>query len=651
MFLASGVVTRMSPSSVSLGSAGPSASIDREGTVSGWDAALDALWGRSAAQAVGLRIDQLLVALEPSTLPDLGSLHATGVWTGIVALLPANGNAPRTAGIRLSLGEASDSIELQLAPLSALAAEAPTGDAPVEAARDLQRFAAMLEFLPGYCYTVDRELTFTSSGGKGLEALNLRPGQVIGMNLRTLWGTRDDTYEPLLCHLKALAGISARYNDFCLGRSLEYLIRPLCDAAGDVVGAIGVGVDVTEIEHARQAQAKLTEQLQQAQKLEVLGRLTGGIAHDFNNFLTCIMGNLSLLEHHVARDSDAEVLLAQANTALDSAAALTRQLLAFSRKQVVSPRPTDLGSLMSRLSNILKRLAGHRIGVHTESDPGLWRINVDPGQIEQVLLNLVLNARDAIADEGQILVQARNQDLTTAGAALPEPLRPGHYVELSVTDSGRGVSDVVRARLFEPFFTTKDAGEGTGLGLATVHAAVKQCGGAITVESELGKGATFRILLPRIDVPAEPEVASIFGARAARNALPGGTETILLVEDEPLVLELGRRTLQQLGYNVLPCLGPDEALRVFGEYQLRIELLVTDLVMPRMNGNELAARIRALSPGVPVLFSTGHGESIMTQQGIVDDGQHFISKPYRAPELATKVRSLLDQRRARAALS
>jgi signal transduction histidine kinase/ActR/RegA family two-component response regulator len=634
----------MSPSSVSLEGCGPRASIDREGTVSGWDAAFDTLWGRSATDALGRKLDELLVALEPAVLPDFGSVERTGAWSGIVALVPTNGNVPRTTGIRLTAEQGAGALELQLAPLSVLSA-APTTDAPLQPERDLQRFEAMLEAMPGYCYTVDHNLEFTSSAGQGLANLNLRPGQVIGMNLRDLWGTREDTYEPLVCHLKALAGITSAYKDVCLGRSLEYLIRPLRDAEGNVVGAIGVGVDVTEVERARQEQARLTGQLLQAQKVEALGRLAGGIAHDFNNFLTCIMGNVALLEQHVADNPEARGFLHAANSAVDSAAALTRQLLAFSRKQVISPRPIDLSSLVGRLGRILIRLAGDRVTLHTDCSADLWSVNADPGQLEQVLVNLVVNARDAITGDGQITIETRNEDLSQADADLPETLRPGRYVSLSVRDSGRGLSDVVRGRLFEPFFTTKEIGEGTGLGLATVLGAVQQNGGAITVDSELGKGTTFRILLPRVDVAAEREGVPSTAPRS-EEAVAGGTETILLVEDDLLVLELAQRTLQRLGYNVLPCASPDEALRTFGEYQSRIELLVTDLVMPRMNGKELAARISALSPGVSVLFSSGYGKNIIAKEGVIGEGVNFIGKPYRPRQLAAQVRALLDQRRA-----
>lgn len=646
MPVASAVVSRMSPSSVSLGSSGPRAQVDRTGTVSGWDPALEALWGRAAGQAVGRKLQQLLVPLEPAVLPDFDSVDRTEGWSGIVALLPDNGNAPRTSGIRLTRN-GGDSLELRLAPLSVLAKESPNGDAPLEAGRDLQRFAALLEQLPGYCYTVDRNLTFTSSAGKGLGVLNLRPGQVIGVNLRDLWGTRDETYEPLICHLKALAGISTSYEDVCLGRSIELLIRPLYDAERSVIGAIGVAIDVTEREQAREKHAQLAAQLRQAQKMEAIGRLAGGLAHDFNNYLTCILGNLSLLEVHTPPGSEAAAFLQQANAAVDSAASLTRQMLAFSRKQVLHPRPLNLSALVERSSKLWLRLLGDDIALRTQCAGDLWTVNVDAGQLEQALVNLVMNARDAIAGGGEVVVATRNVELRSGSAELSEAkpaeeLLPGRYVELSVQDTGRGLSDLEHQRLFEPFFTTKDVGEGTGLGLATVYAAVQQNGGAIRVESEQGRGTTFRLLLPRVDAVATSELPQ--GAGGGLSLAPRGRETVLLVEDEPLVLELAQRTLQQLGYNVLPCATPDQALRTFGEYQSKVQLLVTDLAMPRMTGTELASRITALSPGVPVLFSSGHGESIVAEQGVVDDGVHYISKPYRPRELADKVRHLLDQR-------
>jgi signal transduction histidine kinase len=609
--------------------------LDGEGKVADWNEALAQRWSRPAERALGASLADLLLPLEPAALPQPAEISAGAGWSGTVVLVPSDGAVPRVASV--ALRRDGQGFELRLASEPSERA-GEVGAPGIGTQPDSQRLAGLLECMPGFCYTVNRQLVFTSSAGKGLGNLNLRPGQVVGMNLCDMWGTREPSYEPLLCHLRALAGITGTYQDFCLGRSLEYQIRPLRDAGGSIIGAIGVGVDVTDREQAREQQAKLTAQLRQAQKMEAIGRLAGGVAHDFNNFLTCIMGNLSLLEGRVAHE--AEACLVEANAAVDNAAALTRQLLAFGRKQVISPRPLHLGSLVERLSRILQRLVGGRIQLKLTSAPGLWSVNADPGQLEQILVNLVMNARDAITDEGEITIETRNAAF--AACAPPEPLGPGEYVELSVRDSGRGMSDVVRARLFEPFFTTKDLGAGTGLGLATVYGAVQQNAGAISVDSELGKGTSFRILLPRVNAASVAERPAASSSSAP--AMSGGTETILLVEDEPSVLELANYTLQQLGYNVLPCASPDEALRTFGDYQKRIQLLVTDVVMPRMNGRELAARITALQPGISVLFSSGYGENIIAKQGVIDDGLHFIGKPYRPRELAAKVRCLLDQR-------
>jgi len=620
---------------------GPVAGLDPAGRVEAWDPALQAVWGRPAEQAIGHKLPELLVPLEPNELPPLGQIRGAAPWSGIVALLPADGGAPRPSGLRLSRAAGSEGLELRLAPLSVLAADEPNADAAIEPVRDLQRFAGLLESMPGFCYTIDRELVFTSSSGKGLAALALQPGQVIGQNVRDLWGTHDASYEPLVCHLKALAGIPASYKDVWLGRSLEYSLRPLRDTAGAIIGAVGVAIDVTDCETARQEQVKLAAQLRQSQKMEALGRLAGGVAHDFNNLLTCIIGNLALLEEQVREGTEAAAAVRDATEAVESATSLTRQLLQFSRKQIISPRPISLSALVQRLAKLLERLVGDRIPLVIECQPDLWSVNADSGQMEQIVVNLVANARDAISKDGQIVVATRNVDLTETGAVVPESLHPGLYVALSVQDTGRGLSDVERSRLFEPFFTTKDVGEGTGLGLATVYGAVQQNGGAITVESALGKGTTFRILLPRVD-SAPVADASATNARKSTGGIRGGTETILLVEDEPSVLDLAQRTLQHLGYNVLPCGGPDEALRTFDEYQNRVQLLVTDVVMPRMNGKDLAARITARAPGVAVLFTSGYGENIIAKQGVIDDGIHFIGKPYRPEDLARRVRSLLD---------
>ena len=620
--------------------------LHRNGTVAEWDQALEHLSGWPATHAIGKPITELLVALEPCELPDVKILSAGMSWSGLVALVAAGECAcpPLLAELRSSGREGSLKLSLRHLP-TAVRGEDPRVPVPAAADlhRDAQRLALLTELMPGFIYTLDRELVFTSSVGAGLLALNMKDHQVVGTKLTDLWGTSDPNYEPLACHWRALAGMTQSYQDVCMGRSLEYRLRPLRDAEGNIVGVVSVAFDVTERLHAKEETAKLTAQLRHAQKMEAIGRLAGGVAHDFNNLLTCIMGNLTLAEALVgAESSRLSHYLAGASTAAESAATLTRQLLAFGRKQVIDPRPLNLSAQIARVEGMLERLIGESITLKTRFAPDLGYVHADPGQIEQVLVNLVVNARDAISGDGEILVETENLDVTQPGPGFPSSLPLGKYVVLRVRDTGRGMSDLVRSKLFEPFFTTKEIGAGTGLGLATVYGAVQQNGGSITVSSKLGEGSTFSIYLPRLE--PEPSLAAEPASVPSSSQSRGGSETILLVEDEPLVLELAHCTLEQLGYQVVSCAGADEALRKCSEYQQPFDLLVTDVVMPRMNGKELAARVRSLRPGISVLFSSGYSEDIIARQGVLDAGLHFIGKPYRPGELAAKVRGILDQR-------
>jgi len=619
--------------------------VRRDGSIADWSAALALFSGWSEASAKQRALSELVTALEPREMPELRAFAPGMSWSGVVALAGAEAQAPRCVLAELRHVPGRDELRLTLSPLAASAALDAAGVAPaLDDFVDQQRLSLVVENMPGFVYTLDRNFVFTSSVGAGLAALNLKPNELVGVNLLEMWGVRDPGYEPLAAHLRALAGYTATYQDVCVGRSIEYRLQPLRDRAGNVVGVVSTGFDVTEREHAKEQQAKLTAQLRQAQKMEAIGRLAGGVAHDFNNLLTCIMGNLTLAEEHAASDSRLARYLEGASAAAESAATLTRQLLAFGRKQVIEPRPVNLSVLIERVQGMLERLIGESIALRTACAADLWYVQADPGQLEQVLVNLVVNARDAIAGHGEIEVETKNLETSQPGAPVPGPPQPGRYVVLSVRDTGRGMSDVVRSKLFEPFFTTKETGAGTGLGLATVYGAVQQNGGTITVDSTLGAGSTFRIFLPRIDV----DFSSV---RSSEPVLPppssrsrGGTETILVVEDEPLVLELAACTLHELGYNVVPCATADEALRRLPDYPNRIDLLLTDVVMPRMNGRELASRIASLQPGIAVLFSSGYGEDIIAKQGVLDAGLYFIGKPYRPAELAAKVRGILDTR-------
>jgi signal transduction histidine kinase/ActR/RegA family two-component response regulator len=629
----------------------PYATFSSQGKVTKWSPALEKASGWPSSQAVGRQISELIVPLIPAELPDVTDSTAGISWEGLVALPGFCERAPMPARATIEKhpnGEAILSLEAlaNTEPKPCNAAEPAEMGSSARAEEDClnaQRLELILDHMRGFCYTVNRDLVFTSSLGAGLAGLQLKPNQLVGTSLISLWNASDPKYEPLACHLRALAGIEQTYQDECMGRSLEYRLVPQYDRDGAVTGVIGVGFDVTEQEHAKEEQIKLSAMLRQAQKMESIGRLAGGVAHDFNNQLTCIMGHLSLAGRLVT-DPRVAHHLRQAISAVDSAAMLTRQLLAFSRKQVIMPRPLHLGTLVERLNDMLQRVIGEGIRLSIDWAKDLWQVHADPGQLEQILMNLVVNARDAIETAGEIRVELRNREIEMPLPAVSGLLDIGKYVELSVSDTGRGIPDAIRPKLFEPFFTTKEVGAGTGLGLATVYGAVVQNNGNIIVESRLGEGSRFSVYLPMTEV--DPKSSTTLDPLPPSTPIEAcsGTETILLVEDEPSLLEAAQCTLQQLGYTVLACCGPGEALRSFREHAGDIELLVTDVVMPRMNGKELASRVQAIRPETVVLFTSGYSEQIVTQQGVVQGGLNFLNKPYRPIELAAKVRSILDQR-------
>lgn len=382
---------------------------------------------------------------------------------------------------------------------------------------------------------------------------------------------------------------------------------------------------------------RLSEQLQQAMKMEAVGRLAGGIAHDFNNLLTVISGSIELLRMDLEPMGSVPTLLHDAASAANSASALTRQLLAFSRRQMIEPRVLDLNELVRELHKLLTRVIGEDIALRTTLCPELGAVKVDPGQFEQVLVNLVVNARDAMPHGGALLVETSNIELDATYQKLHPEVQPGRYVLLTVSDTGIGMDASVKQRLFEPFFTTKPRGRGTGLGLATIFGAVKQAGGSIEVYSELGKGSTFKVYLPRID--ATPE------SLERRQSLPSiahGTETVLLVEDEERVRDLSLNVLQRLGYAVIAAGSASEALTVAQAHRDPIHLLMTDVVMPGINGRELALELAKSHPETKVLYASGYTENVIVHHGVVDERTHFIGKPYTVQGLASKIREILE---------
>jgi len=382
----------------------------------------------------------------------------------------------------------------------------------------------------------------------------------------------------------------------------------------------------------------LETQLLQAQKMEAIGTLAGGVAHDFNNLLTAISGNTELALMKPELDPEVRSYLKAVQDASSSAAELTKQLLAFSRKQVIEPKVIELNELIWKMGKMLARMIGENVSLRTIAQPGLSRIKADPSQIEQVLLNLAVNARDAMPSGGVLTIETANTYVDEEFCRRYTDVSPGEYVVVSVSDTGMGMTAEVKQRLFEPFFTTKALGKGTGLGLATVYGVVKQNRGTINVYSELGHGTCFKIYLPKAEGEASPSTEDL-----AEEQLPGGSETVLLVEDDTGVREFTRRVLVQLGYHVLAAHNGEEALSLAREYGEQIWLLLTDVVLPGINGRQVAEALARERPGLKVLYASGYTHDTIMNQGALEQNLHFISKPFSAKSLAHKLRERLDR--------
>jgi PAS domain S-box-containing protein len=405
------------------------------------------------------------------------------------------------------------------------------------------------------------------------------------------------------------------------------------DAAGQPRTAVGALTDVTQ-------QRKIELQFRQAQRLEAVGRLAGGVAHDFNNILSAILGYGQILKEDIAagtpRGADLEEILRAAGRARD----LTRQLLAFSRQQVLDLRVLEVNGVVEGVRNMLGRLLGEDVDLALRLDPAAGCLKADAGQLEQVIMNLAVNARDAMPGGGRLTIETAAVDLDAAYAQAHEPLAPGPYVLLAVSDTGCGMTADVKARVFEPFFTTKGPHQGTGLGLSTVYGIVKQSGGFIWVYSEPGQGTTFKIYLPRVAERAAPAPAPHAPAPV------GGRETILLVEDDAAVRRSTTQLLERMGYTVLAAARGDAALAIVSGSSRAIDLLLSDVVLPDLSGPQLARLLDGLRPGIRVLFMSGYADAAIVRHGILDAGASFLQKPAMPDALARKIREVLDTQEA-----
>jgi NO-binding membrane sensor protein with MHYT domain/nitrogen-specific signal transduction histidine kinase/CheY-like chemotaxis protein len=423
------------------------------------------------------------------------------------------------------------------------------------------------------------------------------------------------------------------------GASVGGLLATRQLAIGVTLGSLvilALGLLGATVDRWLRQRAELAERRQQSQKLEAIGQLAGGIAHDFNNLLTAILGNAAFVLGSTPADDPRHADIREIERAATRAAELTHQLLAFGRKQMLKPTPLDLNATLTQTMRMLTRLVGEHIEITVVPDPDLWEVQADPAQLEQVIVNLVVNARDAMPEGGKLTIETQNVTLQPGSTSQHIGTPAGDYVLIAFTDTGIGMDPATQDRIFEPFFTTKGLGKGTGLGLATVYGIVRQSGGSISVYSEPHRGSTFKVYLPRVSEPALTT-----GESAAPAASSGGTETVLVVEDEEAVRQLAARTLFVRGYTPLVAHSGEEALRLSEQHLGPIHLLLTDVVLPRMSGSRLAETLLTTRPDLRVLYMSGFTESAIVHHGVLQPGTDFIQKPFTPHALAIKLREVL----------
>jgi len=490
-----------------------------------------------------------------------------------------------------------------------------------------------IDEVPAGLAMFDRNMRYIEASARWCREHGLNRSEIIGKSHYEVFPNLPERWKD--AHRRGLAGETvAKDNDSFVDlnnreHKLRWAIRPWGDSGTNTGGIIIFTEDITE-------QHQLHRQLQQAQKMEAVGNLAGGVAHDFNNLLGIIMGYSDLSLASVANDSQVHRNLQQIKKASDRAASLTRQLLAFGRRQVVFPKVLDLDTVIQNTTKMLLRLVSEDIEIAFVHHNQLGYIKADPSQIDQILMNLVVNARDAMPNGGKIEIRTAEAKLESDYAAGHPGCRPGDYISLSVSDTGCGMNETVKSKIFEPFFTTKELGKGTGLGLSTVYGIVKQSGGYIAVDSEPGKGTTFQIFFPKL---MEPDLDS-FSSNQPRT-LPRGSETILIVEDNQSLRELAVAMLQGGGYRVLDANDAEHAMTLLHSDGQNVDLLITDVIMPGQNGAELVNRAQEAHPRIKALFISGHPGDVLLQRGGLDPEATYLEKPFTTEVLLTRVDAIL----------
>ena len=506
-----------------------------------------------------------------------------------------------------------------------------------------KKLRLFIEHAPAALAMFDRHMHYLAVSRRWIADFDLADRQIIGRSHYDLFPEIPDRWKAV--HARVMAGEAARSEEDVFERLdgqvqwLQWEVRPWFRADGTVGGIVIFSADLTERKHMEAERAKLQAQLLQSQKMESVGRLAGGVAHDYNNMLSVIIGYAELVLEQIDPNDQIYEDIIEIHQAGKRSMDITRQLLAFARKQTIAPRVIDLNETMEHSLKMLRRLIGEAIALNWHPRTDIWPVYIDSGQVDQILANLCVNARDAIADTGTITIATNHGTLDEAYCAKHTDCVPGDYVMLTFSDSGHGMPQETLNKIFEPFFTTKAVGTGTGLGLATVYGIVKQNRGFINVYSEPGKGTTFTIHLPR------HRGAPIIDAEEVVEAIPRGRgETVLVVEDEAAILNVARQILVGLDYHVLLAGTPAEALALAHDHDGEIALLVTDVIMPGMNGRELADRLQTDFPDMKTLFMSGYTTDLIAHHGVLDEGVNYLQKPFSKWGLAVKVRKSLEGR-------
>ena len=605
-----------------------------DGIVRSWNVGAESLFGYSRAEMIGRTTDivrraedcqQARVQFDRVTGGELIQYYdATAVRKDGTAidvsftLSPIAGPAGEIVGV----STVAQDISARTRALAALT------ESEHQVRRAHEHLRAVVSAVPISLWALDEHGVVTLSEGRLLSKVGVQPGQRIGSSQLELY--KDHPLE-LDQTRRALAGESVHYTAEVEGVAYETWYSPVRAADGSPCGTIGVAIDVTE-------RTRLDEELRQTQKMEAIGHLAGGVAHDFNNLLTVITGYAELALEADSTIEGARTDVHEILTAAQAAAALTRQLLAFSRREVLKFETLDLNDIVKRMDGLLHRLIGEDVELRTRLTSTLECVRADAGQLEQVIMNLAVNARDAMPSGGSLTIETGVAVLDEAFVAQHHGAKVGRYAMLSVTDSGVGMTETVRRQIFEPFFTTKEEGKGTGLGLSTVYGIVKHSGGTVWVSSEPGHGATFTVYLPAV----ASAVNVVSASATAPSTGMGGTETVLVAEDQDVVRAIIRKTLQRHGYVVLEAAHPRDALAISRSGGQPIDLLLTDVVMPGMSGLELARTLHEERPSLQVLFTSGYTTHTLTEAGEAAEGVEFIQKPFTPHALLEKVRHVLD---------